>query len=254
MGNGSKLLLAFHGYGNSPSLFQPFQRYLQNDFTILSIELPHHGKSTWEQHKAVSKKDLKELAEELMQQFGADKFSLMGYSMGGRVCLTLMELLPAKIERCLLIAADGLVFNPFYYFVTQTFVGQRMFRKFLTEPGRYMSLADWLRKRQLIDATRYRFFMNYVESEQARAFLLNVWPTMRELIPSGKRLRAAIHTYHIPVFIFMGIHDRIIPAQHAKKFSKDLSSVKLFILDKGHRVFDYETLPQMADCLIKGTC
>ena len=47
--------------------------------------------------------------------FAVDKVALAGYSMGGRVCLTITELLPELIDRVLLIASDGLVFNPLYF-------------------------------------------------------------------------------------------------------------------------------------------
>jgi pimeloyl-ACP methyl ester carboxylesterase len=254
MGTGKRLLLAFHGYGNNAGLFYPFQRFLKDDFTILSFDLPHHGKSVWDEGKLLHKKDLRDLAIHLLKEYQVDQFCLAGYSLGGRVCLTLTELMPDKVERVLLIASDGLVFNPFYYFVTKTLVGKRIFTKFLTNTGRYMRIVEWLRKKGWIDASRYRFAMYYLETEADRSFLLKVWPGMSMIVPDIKKLRTAILRHHIPVFIFMGSFDRIIPVLHAERFKKDLGSVQLFILEKGHRVFDADTLPQMANCLIKGTC
>jgi len=253
-GRGKKLLLAFHGYGNNASLFLPFGRYLADEFTILSFDLPHHGQSKWAENALLQRHDLDTLLQTLAAGFSVSGFSLMGYSMGGRVCLTIVEMQPARVERCLLIAPDGLVFNPLYYFVTRTFVGKRIFRRFLTEPGRYMNFIEWLRKKEYLDASRYRFAMYYLESERDRSFLLQVWPAMSRIIPDRKRLRAAIIQRHTPLFIFMGAYDRVIPAVHAERFRKGLGSVKLFVLEKGHRVFDSESMPVMANCLINGTC
>ena len=253
-GSGSRLLLAFHGYGNQATIFAPFERHLGGDFTILSFDLPHHGKSKWPEGHLLHKEELRSLVLRAAELFGTDKIALAGYSMGGRVCLTIVELLPQMVDKVLLIASDGLVFNPLYYFVTKTLIGKKIFRSFLTDTRRYIKMVDWLHKKQWVDPSRYRFAMYYLESENDRRFLLRVWPSMSLIVPNMRRLRTQVRKHHLPVFIFMGAFDRIIPVLHAKRFKKDLATVQLFVVDKGHRVFDSETLPQMARCLITGTC
>ena len=253
IGSGKRLLLAFHGYGNSASLFYPFKAYLENDFTIVSIDLPHHGKTEWEKTALFHKKDLKELVIKLMSMFHADKCALIGYSLGGRVCLTIAEMMPAHVDCVLLIASDGLSFNPLYYFVTKTFIGKKIFRSFLSQPKRYRKFVDWMLHRKWIDESRYKFAMYYLGSERDRQLLLHVWSDLSLIVPNGRKLRSVIKKYHLPVFVFMGSYDRVIPVKKAEDFKKGLNSVKLFILEKGHRLFDADTLPQMAECLI-GTC
>ncbi|MBS1782953.1 MAG: hypothetical protein JSS78_07790, partial [Bacteroidetes bacterium] len=76
IGSGKRLLLCFHGYGNNASLFIPFQKYLSNDFTILSIDLPHHGRSKWTDGHLLHRHELKQLVETLMVQSNTSKFSL----------------------------------------------------------------------------------------------------------------------------------------------------------------------------------
>lgn len=253
-GNGSRILLAFHGYGNNASLFSSFYPYLESDFTVVSFDLPHHGKSRWKENALFRKEDLKILLEKVLKEFHTEKISLAGYSMGGRVCLKIIEIMPERIDRVLLIAPDGLVFNPLYFFVTRSYFGKKIFRKFLTTPQRYLKLIDWIRSHDWIDASRYKFAMYYLNSSHDREFLLKVWPGMSLIVPDMKKLKTAIENHRIPVFIFMGIFDRVIPVEHAKRFKKGLKSVQLFVLEKGHRVFDSSSLPQMAQCLIKGIC
>ncbi|HRO43718.1 MAG TPA: alpha/beta hydrolase [Flavipsychrobacter sp.] len=254
MGDGKRLLLCFHGYANSASLFYPFQRYLEKDFTIISIDLPHHGKTEWKKTSLFQITDLEALVEKLLTQFSVQKVSLIGYSMGGRVCLKIIELMPEKIDRVLLIAADGLVFNPLYFIVTKTSFGKRLFRNFTTKPKRYLKYIEWMRSRKWIDESRYKFAMYYLGSESDRSFLLNVWSDMSLIVPNMKPLKAAIKKHQIPVYVFMGNYDRVIPVKNANRFKLGLNSVQLFVLEKGHRVFDSDSLPQMANCLIKGTC
>jgi pimeloyl-ACP methyl ester carboxylesterase len=253
MGTGKRLALAFPGYANTASLFLPFEAYLGKEFTLLSFDLPHHGKSEWDEDK-LHKKDLAVLMQQLIEEYKVEKVSLVGYSMGGRVCLTLTELVPEKVDNVLLIASDGLVFNPFYYFVTRTAIGKRMFNNFLVNPKQYLKLITWLKERKVLDSSRYKFFMYYLESENDRSFLLKVWPAMSHITPERRKLSAAIKRFNIPVFVFMGAYDKIIPVLHAKRFKGDIPSVHLHVLEKGHRVFDADSLPQMADCLLKGSC
>lgn len=253
-GEGKRLLLCFHGYANNASVFAAFEPYLRRDFTIISIDLPHHGKTKWTKGKQLRRSDLSGLMEALMLRFKVEKLSLMGYSMGGRVCLTIVEMMPEKIENVLLIASDGLVFSPLYFAATRTFFGKRLFRSFLGNPRKYMKYIEWMRSRKWIDESRYKFAMYYLGSETDRSFLLNVWSDMSMIVPNMKKLRSAVRDHQIPVYIFMGHFDRVIPLRHAQRFMKGLESVKLFVVEKGHRVFDSDTIPQMAKCLIDHTC
>ncbi|RYD58997.1 MAG: alpha/beta hydrolase [Sphingobacteriales bacterium] len=250
IGTGPKVLVCFHGYRNNATLFTPFAAYLEKAYTIVSVDLPHHGKSNWTDHSHMHPRDLVMLIDEIRSRYSVDKVSLLGYSLGGRVCLKAVELMPERIDKVLLIASDGLVFNPFYYFVTRTGVGRHIFSSFLTNPNRFVGVIEWAKRRNLIDASRYRFFMQYLDSDQERMLLLRIWPSMSRLIPNTKKLKDAIHKFEIPVSIYMGKHDRIIPVGLAQQFTKDMKTVKLFILDRGHRVFDAETIPKMAECLL----
>lgn len=250
IGAGKKLLLAFHGYGNEASLFIHFDKYLSNDYTIYSLDLPHHGKSQCDDRQVLEKKDMIKLVNTLKREMCVPRVSLIGYSMGGRLCLSLVELMPDAIEKVVLMASDGLVFNKFYYFLTNTTPGSTLFRHILEKPQIYIKLADRLKKWKFIDTHRHGFAMHYLQSANSRMFLLKVWPCMKHLVPDNAKLRKIIRREQIPVYIFMGAHDKIIPARLAQRFKGNLDSVQLYILDKGHRVMDEQTLPQISATLL----
>ena len=48
----------------------------------------------------------------------------------------------------------------------------------------------------------------------------------------------------------MGTHDKIMPPTLAEKFKTGLDTVQLYILDKGHRIFDDESAEQIAHSLL----
>ena len=92
--------------------------------------------------------------------------------------------------------------------------------------------------------------MQHLQSHESRRFILQVWPGMSDLIPSPAKLKRLIHKYRVPIYIFMGAHDRIMPPSTAGKFKNGLDTVKLYVLDKGHRVFDDENAGQIIECLL----
>lgn len=249
-GHGPKLLIAFHGYGNEADIFAPFTPFIEKDYTMYSIDLPHHGNSGWDAGDMLEQEELAVLTRGLMKEMEVDQCTLMGYSLGGRVCLSIIEQLPGYIDRVLLIAPDGLVFNPLYYFVTKNFAGKRLFRNFLNSPERYMRYIHWLKEKKYVNASQYNFAMHYLDTPERRDFLLKVWPDMSRIIPNSRKLRNVIVKHHIQINIFMGAYDRVIPVKHAERFKNGLESVKVHITEKGHRVMDTDTMPQMAECLL----
>ncbi len=250
MGQGEKLLLCFHGYGNNADMFEPLIKHLGHAYTVISIDLPHHGKTEWQRPHEMQVKELMSIVWLFKDEFKVDKVSLMGYSMGGRMCLKVIEMMPEAVENVVLIAPDGLSFSSFYYFFTRTYFGKKLFHNFLSNPGRYFPFIDWVRHRKLVSETKYKFAMQYLQTDGSRRFLQDVWPAMCRVIPNNSKVRIMVNKHKIPVHIFMGSFDKIIPPDMGKRFRKGMDTVQLHIVNKGHRVMDEDTLPQIVQCLL----
>ncbi len=249
-GSGKCLLLAFHGYGDTSQIFLPVVSHLQQDYTIISIDLPHHGGSNWSEGVKLSLNDLSALIEGLLKVYKVEKVSLLGYSLGGRVCLALISALPTLIDKVILIAPDGLRKDPYYYFFTKNYFGKKFFRNMLLQPGPYFRIMKLLRNIKLVHNSRYKFAMHFMQSTESREFLLRVWPSMSEIMPEPKQVKNVIATHQVSVIIFMGAYDKIITASLATKFSDGLGSVQVHILEKGHRILDHESAQQIAASLL----
>ncbi len=248
-GKGKRLLLAFHGYGNDAGSFASIEHYLANDFTVLSFDLPHHGKSTWGD-APLAKQDLARLVDMMKKEYHVEKISLLGYSLGGRVCLSIIELVPESIDHVTLLATDGLVKNWYYSFFTATYLGKKMFRHMLEKPARYFKVMDWFKKWHMVHPSRHKFALHALSSVEARDLLLKVWPAMSLLVPSPSELKSIIRQYQIPVSLFMGVNDRIMPPRLGEQFKSGLDTVRLHLLERGHRLFDDENAEQIAKSLL----
>ena len=248
-GSGNKVLLAFHGYGLDATTFFPLIEHLADSYTIVSVDIPHHGLSDWDTTK-FDKELLVLFIQTIIKKYNVTKVSLAGYSLGGRICLTITELLPDAIDKLVLIAPDGLKKNPFYGFATANSIGKILFNTVIKNPTGFIRLADLFHKLKIIDASRHKFVTQYLRTQESRDFLCNVWNTLSEIVPNLENVKKVIRDYKIPVIIFMGRFDRIIPPANANKIKKYSDNVQIHILPKGHRVLDNTNANIIAQSLL----
>lgn len=245
-GSGERLLLAFHGYANHAGLFNGLEPLLKDRYTVVSVDLPYHGKSVWEPSNEFSPDDLIALADHFRKAYDKERFSLLGFSLGGRMSLYLIQERPQWVDQAVLMAPDGLAFNTFYYFVTRTWSGQSLFANMLQKPDRYFRFIDLLHRRKWLDPSRYKFLMHYLETPDARRFLGDVWPSLRFIIPEKKKVQEAVRKHHIPLHLVMGRYDRVIPLKLAERLAAGVADIHLHVLEKGHKLLDEETAALVA--------
>lgn len=251
MGNGPALLLAFHGYGETADVFAVFEPHLQQRYTILSIDLPHHGSSDWPEGRQLLPHDLATLATQAATLHGVGRVSLMGYSIGARVCLALLKAAPEKIDTVLLMAADGLTVNPWYYFVTRTLLGKALFSVFLSNPSSSLQLANVLQRLHIISGAYFKLTAQVLQHAATRDQLRRAWPCLSRLVYRPTVLRGVISAHNTRVVVIMGSRDRVLPPQLGERFTKGLNSAQFFVLDKGHRIFDAANASEIARHLLQ---
>lgn len=249
-GAGSEVLIAFHGYGEDASFAAPLSVLLAAKYTIYSIDLPHHGSSNWKDEAKILPKHLAAAVKGIMASHHRSKVTLLGYSIGGRICLSLVQDMPDCISKVVLVAPDGLRANPYYYFFTRTGVGRFLFRNMLQQPAPYLRAIDWLRDMKMVDIWRHKFVMNAVKTKEKRQQLLHAWPAVSLLMPAASKLKQIIRAYSLHLDIYMGAYDRIMPPALATKFGTGLPTVQVHLLEKGHRLLDADSIEQIASNLI----
>lgn len=251
LGFGPALLLAFHGYGETADVFTVFEPHLQDKYTILSINLPHHGLSEWPKDTYLQPHHLSTLVAQAATLHGVARISLMGYSIGARVCLALLKAAPDKIDTVLLMAADGLSINPWYYFVTRTLIGRLLFRSFLAFPAASLQLASLLRRAHMISTSYYTLTTQVLQHNATREQLRLAWPCLSRLVYRPEYLRAVISRHSVKLLLFMGSRDRVLPPRLGRNFTNGLNSAHFFVLEKGHRIFDAANAAQIAKHLLQ---
>lgn len=239
-GTGANLLICFHGFGESGSHFRVMEPALGNIFTIVALDMPFHGKTIWNEGRPVQKEDLAALVEKILGKFGKQTFSLMGYSMGGRLALCLVEEMAARIMHLVMVAPDGLKNNPWHLFATQTKVGNRIFLYNTHQPALFFRLLTLWRRWGLLNESVYKFAFYSMDKAEKRRLVYDVWTVMRKLMPSRKRCKRLMARYNIDTLLIFGRYDRVIPPAFGERFADGTFPCRMLVLDKGHQLLSEE--------------
>lgn len=249
-GTGDRLLLCFHGYGESAASFGFLEEALGGQFTLLAIDLPFHGNTQWKEGFYLDPRDLMSMIQAIVSGLpcGPADWWVLGYSMGGRVALQLLELAPEKVRRLVLLATDGLQMNPWYWLTTQTGPGNRLFRWTMKRPAWLFFLLRAGHVLRLVNPSIYKFTAHYVDDERVRANLYARWTTMRGFRPRRGEIGALIRRYRIPMELLYGSYDRIIRWERGERFRRrNMPFCHLTLLQAGHQLLQ----PKFLEVIVK---
>lgn len=108
-GTGPALVL-LHGLGATRSTWDAVVPLLAERFTVVSVDLPGHGESTFDDHHAATLASLADDLERALAARGIGTFSVVGHSFGGALAIQ-YAMAPGRVpaaDRVVLIDAGGL--------------------------------------------------------------------------------------------------------------------------------------------------
>ena len=234
-GNGKNILFAFHGFGQDINYYQKLEKQLWCKYTIYFFDLFHHGKSTWANPPFfLEKLYWKELMQDFLKKENIEKFSLMGYSLGGLLVLTTLEVFENQVEKIYLIATDGLHTFSLYHLVMYSKWTRSIFyyTLFLSKPFEF--LASILQKTGLLQKDDVKFVVNQINSKEKQLKLYNTWVLYSKLQLNIANIAQVIRKYEIKVIAFAGKYDNIVPIKTMQSFLSQFDVYQLEILDVAH--------------------
>jgi pimeloyl-ACP methyl ester carboxylesterase len=263
-GTGPKLVLCFHGYAEEAVSFEFLGNGAGEKFTFYAIDLPFHGQTQWKEGLLFTHKDLQQIiegilnqdnykppAKEFTGQISNHKLTLIGFSLGGRIALSLYQLMPEQIEKLILLAPDGLKINFWYWLATQTWSGNKFFAFTMKHPGWFFGFLKLLNKLGLANISVFKFANYYIGDKEARKLLYERWTSLRKLKPNLSRIKSFIQQYKTPVRLVYGKHDRIILSSVGEKFRKGIEEqCTLTVIHSGHQVLHEKHAPEILPLLL----
>ena len=238
-GNGPKLLFCFHGYGRESDTFYILERRLGTLYTIIAIDVPFHGRTEWKDEIVLKPKYLQQFLLDIRSSLnkGNIKFSLLGFSMGGRIALHLTQIMPQQVERLILLAPDGLNFNVWRWMASDTWAGNKFMNYTIHNAGWVAWVLAKAEKLHIIHRSLGDFLSYYLDNEEQRIKFYHRYISMQKFRPSLYQLKRLIRKYGIPVRMMFGRYDNIIPYSGGEKFREGIEEfATLKIVDAGHHL------------------
>jgi pimeloyl-ACP methyl ester carboxylesterase len=256
-GAGPRPVLCFHGYDEDASSYDFFAKHAGDQYCFYSIDLPFHGQTEWKEGLNFSSEDLLIIINEILEQNNLKlqtsnfKLTLIGFSLGGRIALSLYQLIPEKVERIVLLAPDGLKTNFWYWLSTQTWPGNKFFSFTMKHPGWFFGFLKLLNKLKLVNASIFKFVNYYIGDKEVRRLLYARWTTLRKLKPHLQKIKQEVKKNDSRVRLVYGQHDRIILSSVGEKFRKGIEDhCTLSVIHSGHQVLHEKHIAEILPALL----
>jgi pimeloyl-ACP methyl ester carboxylesterase len=240
-GKGKRLLFCFHGFGESAEHFSFLESHLSDHFTLVAIDLPFHGSSRWNSNTPIDPPSLISLLEKIKEKhhFNQTAFELLGYSMGGRVSLSLLEVASEKIKKVFLLAPDGLKVNFWYWLATQTYLGNKLFSATIDHPRPFLLIVRSIHRFGLLNQSIHKYVQAHLHDSEKRKQLYLRWTCLRKFRPNLSIVRAKVLEKKIELVQLYGLHDRIILPNRGQQFANSIHPLgKVEIINSGHRFLE----------------
>jgi pimeloyl-ACP methyl ester carboxylesterase len=234
-GHGKKKLLLFHGFGQDHQVFVSLARALSTQYTCYIFDLYFHGQSTWPlEEQPLEKHEWKAILESFLKEENIATFSLLGFSLGGKLVLATVEAFAAKTEAVFLLAPDGIKTSFWYNMATYPILVRRLFKSMIFHPDRFFRISQALYRLNLVDRGLIRFAEHQMNTEEKRRRVYFSWVVFRHLRFNLKKIARIINANDIRTVIVVGKHDKVIRPEAIKHLSTRLKNCRVEVLDTGH--------------------
>jgi len=240
LGHGPKILLAFHGIGQTGlTCFESFSKQLEDHYTIYAFDLFFHGQSKgihgnddFSEQNILSKTLWKKLISDFLEENRIDRFDIAAFSMGGRFALATLEEFSNKIDNAFLIAPDGVSEHPLYTLASRFWPTRKLFHWVLQNPDTLIKSANVFEKLGLIHKSLIRFTQFMLADPQRQETIYRSWLAFRMLKFDVTRIYQKLNG--TTVYLFIGKYDKLLKAKDVKKLSILLPKEQYFLIPAGH--------------------
>jgi len=239
-GEGTKPMLAFHGYGMTGKQFHVLAKSVLPNYRIYGFDHFFHDGSElqgWTEKQIIGgmgKDRVRDYLEEWFKIYGRQRISLMGYSIGANIVLLLVEEYADLIDEIILMAPDGITTFKGFNFLTNKTVGKKLFKSATKSKWLVPALLKSMLKFGMIDEALYKIAHSETDTEKKRHDVYYTLNLIRHLKPDAKKIAGLINQYHIKCRLIFGKFDNLFPKSGAKHFIELLENADVHEVDLGH--------------------
>lgn len=202
----------------------------------MSFDLLFHGRSEWpETEIPISLTDWKALVTDILDKEQIGRFSVIGYSYGGKICIATANLMPERVDALYLAAADGIHFNFWFRLATGTALMRRLFLILCKNPGPFLWLVKTLSKLRLISRNLGRFVAAQLAAKANRKRLYLSWVGFRGFTLRQRQILQMLNANDIRLEMVAGKYDSVIPWKDLQTFTSKVHNGRFHLIHTGHQ-------------------
>ncbi len=199
------------------------------------FDLFFHGESVWGYGEEVLSKEFwTAMLKAFLAAHDIEKFSLAGFSMGGRFVFNTIEAMPDRVVQIFLLAPDGVKTNFWYNLATYPIAFRKLFKSMILHPNYFFSIAHSIHKLGLVDKGLIRFAESQMKTEEMRSRVYFSWVVFRALQVDMQKVASLIQQHSIPTHMTLGKYDKVITVKNMNQLLKYLPECGLTLLETGH--------------------
>lgn len=231
-GNGPKVLILFHGFGQDHTAFRQWLPLLETGHTVYAFDLYYHGEST-RADKALTKQDWKKDFDQFLEYESIERFAIAAFSLGGRFALACAVLFPDRVEQLILLAPDGIYKNIWFRIATSR-AGNPLFRYLMLHPDHFQKMLLLSERLRFAPSAMVRFAQKELQAKSNRKRVYRSWTYFKPLQCSIAEISRALNGHQIPLHLILGEKDHIIPAHKVLTKLKSATSVQVHMVPHRH--------------------
>ncbi len=228
-------MLLFHGFGQSQQIYAELVNKLSDQYTFYVFDLFFHAESEWGKDEEPMEKEFwKALLNQFLNENAIAKFSVLGFSMGGKFALASAEAFPDRIEKIFLLAPDGIKTSFWYSLATYPHAFRKLFKSMISHHKRFKAIAKMALSLRLIDKGIMRFVEHQMNTEEKRRRVYYTWVVFRHLQFDLDNIAQLINSNKIAITLIIGRYDKIITTKNMEPFVKKLHTIQFEVIEAGH--------------------
>lgn len=233
-GNGTKKMLAFHGFGQTGEAFLPLLNPNRN-LTVYAVDLPFHGATTiMDKNIPLRPSQLEEIIDNLIKQAQIEQFSIIGFSIGVKLIFPLFQKFAPQIQGVTLIAPDGIKENFWYRLATGSKLMRGVFKQVIQTSQTTNKILSYARSLGLINSKTATFVKASLSNQDRKSKVYDTWCYLRKLKSDNVQVSKTINNHCICLDFVVSDNDHIIPIQSIEDLSGRIVNKNIVRLQGGH--------------------
>jgi len=225
-------LVMIHGFSASAMDWDPWVQRLGGRYRIISLDLPGHGLTSAPTGYQASIDGYADLIAAVTARLGAQKFVIIGNSMGGGVAWDFALRHPERLDGLVLVDAAGWPHtsgqkgSPIIFNILQSKLGRAVLRQIDIKPLIRQGMKSAFVNEALVTPALVDRYADFARAPGHRDILMRIQTGGRSVASAD--LLAQIR---VPTLVMHGRQDRLIPFADGQAFAKAIPGATLIAYD-----------------------